>query len=169
MKDMSGRSSMKAATFSLTAWLLQTRASKASPLSLPVGLELNTVSHEMDTGPLATLKALAGIEYNQVEMSPLAKTPAKDSQKMLDDLGRKNPSGHYQLRDLIVKLDEILELAYLFAQKFVVVCVPWVADASRFKPDSQKGPVGFFLAVIDGLTLVTGSGMRSSSIELANL
>jgi len=69
----------------------------ASPLNLPIGLQLYTVGQEMDNDPAATLRAVAAAGYQQVELSPLAKTSAKDLRKMLDDTGLKNPSGHYML------------------------------------------------------------------------
>src|SRR5262249_40590019 len=99
------------------------------------------------------LKAVAAAGYRQVELSPLAKTPVKELKKMLDDNGLSNPSGHYMLPDLMSKLPEMIELAHLFGQEFMVVTVPWVADSSRFKADPRGGQLGLFLAVIRGLTL----------------
>ena len=107
----------------------------------------------MDSDPAGTLKAVAATGYKTVELSPLAKTPAKDLKKMLDDAGLKNPSGHYMLRELMSNLEEKLDFAHLFGQEFMVVTVPWVADPSRFKPDPQMGEFGVFIAIINGLTL----------------
>jgi len=126
---------------------------EANPLNLPIGLQLYTVGAEMDRDPAGTLKAVAAAGYKQVELSPLTKTPAKDLKKMVDDAGLKNPSGHYMLPDLMNKLPEMLELAHLFGQEYMIVTVPWVADPSRFKPDPQGGEFALFLAIINGLTL----------------
>jgi sugar phosphate isomerase/epimerase len=125
----------------------------ASALNLPIGLQLYTVGHEMDGDPAGTLKAVAAAGYKQVELSPLSKTPAKDLKKMLDDVGLKNPSGHYMLPDLMSKFQEMTDFAHLFGQEFMIVTVPWVADPSRFKPDPAQGQFGLFLAIISGLTL----------------
>ena len=125
----------------------------ANPLGLPIGLQLYTVGDEMDRDPAGTLKAVASAGYKEVELSPLAKTPPKDLKKMLDDVGLKNPSGHYVLPDLMSKFQEMIDLAHLFGQEFMVVTVPWVADPSRFKSDPAQGQVGLFMEVVKGLTL----------------
>jgi sugar phosphate isomerase/epimerase len=96
---------------------------------------------------------VAAVGYKQVELSPLAKTSAKDLKKMLDDTGLKNPSGHYMLPDLLSNLQDKVDFAHLLGQEFMVVTVPWVADPSRFKPDPQAGEFGLFIAIINGLTL----------------
>jgi len=149
----SRRTFIKAAASGLAASLLKIPPINASPLSLPIGLQLYTVGHEMDSDPAGTLKAVAAAGYKQVELSPLSKTPPHDLKKMLDDVGLKNPSGHYMLPDLMSKLPEMIDVALVFGQEFMVVTVPWVADPSRFKPDPQLGQFGLFLAIINALTL----------------
>src|SRR5262249_1695249 len=119
--------------------LWETAEMVASPLGLPIGLQLYTVGKEMDADPAGTLKTGAAVGYKNVELSPLAKTPARDLQKMLEGVGLKNPSGHYMLPDLLSKLPQMIELAHLFGQEYMVVTVPWVADPSRFKPDPRGG------------------------------
>jgi hypothetical protein len=114
---------------------------EATPLNAPIGLQLYTVGAEMDRDPAGTLKAVAAAGYTAVELSPLAKTPAKDLKRMLNDAGLKNPSGHYMLPDLMSKLPEMIELAKLFGQEYMIVTVPWVADPTRFKPDPQGGEI----------------------------
>jgi sugar phosphate isomerase/epimerase len=126
---------------------------EATPLNAPIGLQLYTVGAEMDRDPAGTLKAVAAAGYTVVELSPLSKTPAKDLKSMLDDTGLKNPSGHYMLPDLMSKLPEMIELAKLFGQEYMIATVPWVADATRFKPDPQGGEFALFVAIIRGLTL----------------
>jgi len=133
--------------------LMGMAGAQANPLNLPIGLQLYTVGAEMDQDPAGTLKAVAAAGYKQVELSPLSKTPAKDLKKMLDDAGLENPSGHYMLPDLMSKLPEMIELAHLFGQQYMIVTVPWVADPGRFKPDPQGGEFALFLAIINGLTL----------------
>src|SRR5262249_16046514 len=63
-----------------------------------------------------------------------------------------NPSGHYLLQDLTARLPQMIELAHLFGQQFMIVTVPWVADPSRFQPNPQEGEFALFLAVMRGLT-----------------
>ena len=147
------RTTAVAAASGLAGSLLKVSSINANPLNLPIGLQLYTVGKEMDADPSGTLKKVAAIGYKQVELSPIGKTPAKDLKKILDDNGLANPSGHYLLSDLMSKLPEMIELAHLLEQEFMVVTIPWVADVSRFKPDPQGGEFALFLAVIRGLTL----------------
>jgi sugar phosphate isomerase/epimerase len=153
IKTTSRRTFVKAAASGLAASLLEIPSMNASPLNLPIGLQLYTVGQEMDSDPAGTLRAVAAAGYKHVELSPLAKTSAKDLKKALDDVGLKNPSGHYLLPDLISNLPQKIDFAHQFGQEFMVVTVPWVADASLFKPDPQLGEMGVFIAVINGLTL----------------
>lgn len=147
------RTTAVAAAWGMAGSLLKVSSINANPLNLPIGLQLYTVGKEMDADPSGTLKTVAAIGYKQVELSPIGKTPARDLKKILDDNGLANPSGHYLLSDLMSKLPEMIELAHLFGQEFMVVTIPWVADVSRFKPDPQGGEFALFLAVIRGLTL----------------
>jgi sugar phosphate isomerase/epimerase len=153
MSKTTRRTFVKVAATGFAASFLEIPSMNATPLNLPVGLQLYTVGQEMDRDPAGTLKAVAATGYKQVELSPLAKTPAKDLKKMLDDAGLKNPSGHYMLPDLLSNLQEKIDFAHQFGQEFMVVTVPWVADPSRFKPDPQAGQFGMFIAIINGLTL----------------
>jgi sugar phosphate isomerase/epimerase len=153
MNTTSRRAFLQSTAAGVAASLLEIPSMNANPLNLPIGLQLYTVGHEMDTDPSATLKTVAATGYTHVELSPLSKTPAKDLKKMVDDAGLKNPSGHYMLPDLMTKLPELLEFAHLFGQQFMIVTIPWVADPSRFTPDPQGGQFALALAVINGLTL----------------
>src|SRR5215470_1503252 len=146
------RTTVTAAGCGLAASLLEVPFMTANPLHLPIGLQLYTVGAEMDSDPTGTLNAVAAAGYKQVELSPLAKIPPKELKKTLDASGLTNPSGHYMLPDLMSQLPEMIELAHLFGQEFMVVTVPWVADPSRFKVDPQKDRLALFLAVIRGLT-----------------
>jgi sugar phosphate isomerase/epimerase len=149
----SRRTFVKTAATGLTASLLDIPSMNANPLNLPIGLQLYTVGDEMDSDPAGTLKAVAAAGYRQVELSPLSKTSPNDLKKMLDDAGLKNPSGHYMLPDLMSNLQEKIDFAHQFAEQFMVVTVPWVADPSRFKPDPQLGKFAHFIAIINALTL----------------
>jgi sugar phosphate isomerase/epimerase len=153
IKTTSRRTFVKAAASGLAASLLEIPSMNASPLNLPIGLQLYTVGDEMDRDPAGTLRAVAAVGYKQVELSPLTKTSPKDLKKAIDGAGLENPSGHYILPDLISNLQEKIDLAHQFGQEFMVVAVPWVADSSRFKPDPKSGQLGLFLEVIKGLTL----------------
>src|SRR3954454_17792747 len=97
----------------------------ASPLGLPMGLQLYTAGDDVDRDPAGTLKRIAAIGYQEVELSPFSKTPAKDLRNALADVNLTAPSGHYMLPDLIGNLQEKIELAKVFGQEYMVVTVPW--------------------------------------------
>ncbi len=107
----------------------------------------------MDADPFGTLKRVAAVGYETVELSPMGKVPLPDLKKGLDDVGLKNPAGHYLLQDLMTKLDQNVNAAKQLGQEYMVVTVPWVADPSRFKTGAGGDQMAFFLAVIQGLTL----------------
>src|SRR3954470_4026964 len=133
--------------------MIQPHIANAKSMAIPIGLQLYTVGKEMDADPFGTLKRVAAIGYRAVELSPMGKVPVPDLKKGLDDLGLKNPAGHYMLRDLMTKLDQNVDAAKQLGQEYMVVTVPWVADPSRFKSDPTGGEMAHFLAILQGLTL----------------
>lgn len=153
MRGTSRRSFVKTAAASMSAaWVLDSHHMNGNPLGRPIGLQLYTVGKEMDADPFGTLKQVAAIGYQNVELSPLGKTPLKDLKKALDDVGLKNSSGHYMLPELMTHLDRNVNAAKELGQEYMVITVPWVADPSRFKTDPAN-QMAFFLALIQGLTL----------------
>ena len=81
MSETSRRTFVKVAATGFAASFLEIPYMNANPLDLPIGLQLYTVGHEMYSDPAGTLKAVAAAGYKQVELSPLAKTSAKDLKK----------------------------------------------------------------------------------------
>ncbi len=77
------------ALFAKKAW--------ASPMGMPLGIQLYTVSEPLDKDTPGTLKALHAIGYREVETAGGAKHSVKELRQMLDDAGLKCPSAHLQL------------------------------------------------------------------------
>ena len=154
ISETSRRSFLKtAAAAAVAAPSALTPSMKANPMNVPIGLQLYSVGKEMDADPFGTLKQVAAIGYKTVELSPLTKLPLADLKKGLDDVGLKNPAGHYLLPDLMTKLDENIDAAKRLGQEYLIVTVPWVADPARFKIDPARGQMAFFMAILAGLTL----------------
>src|SRR3954468_14086379 len=84
--------------------MIQPQVANAKSMTIPIGLQLYTVGKEMDVDPFGTLKRVSAVGYRTVELSPMAKVPTAELKKALDDLGLKNPAGHYMLPDLMTKL-----------------------------------------------------------------
>jgi sugar phosphate isomerase/epimerase len=123
------------------------------PMNMPIGLELYTVGKEMEEDPRGTLKQVASVGYKEVELSPMSKIGAKELRQMLDEVGLKNPAGHYMLPDLLKDLDGKMAFAKEMGQHYMVVTVPWIADVSRVKADPKAGQMGFFMALLSAFTL----------------
>jgi sugar phosphate isomerase/epimerase len=126
---------------------------KAKSIQATIGLQLYTVGKEMDADPFWTLKRVAAVGYKNVELSPLAKVPLADLKKGLDDVGLKNSAGHYLLPDLMTKLNKNVDAAKQLGQQYMVITVPWIPDPARINVDPAKDQMGFFLALIQSLTL----------------
>jgi sugar phosphate isomerase/epimerase len=146
------RAFLKTAACATAPFLLDTHMN-ANPRGLPIGLQLYTVGKEMDEDPAGTLKHVAAVGYKEVEVSPMSKISTKDLRKLLDDVGLKSPSGHYMLPDLLGNVQQKIDQAKDLGQQYMVVTVPWIADPSRVKADPKDGQMGFFLALIQNLTL----------------
>ena len=123
------------------------------PLDLPIGLQLYTVGKEMDADPVGTLRQVAAVGYKEVELSPMSKISSKDLRKALDDFGLRESFRTLHAAGSADKLQQNIEAAKELGQEYMVVTVPWVADPSRFKSNPSEGQMGFFLAIIQGLTL----------------
>jgi sugar phosphate isomerase/epimerase len=152
MPEISNRRTFLKTAACATA-LVNTTHMNANPLGLPIGLQLYTVGKEMDADPAGTLQHVAAIGYKEVEVSPMSRMSTKDLRKLLDQFGLKSPSGHYMLPDLLANLQQKIDQANDLGQRYIVVTVPWVADPARVKADPKDGEIGFFLALVHGLTL----------------
>lgn len=149
----SRRSFLQTASAAAGVSLLRTAAMHANPLDLPIGLQLYTVGDDMKRDPAGTLKAVAAAGYKQVELSSLDSMSSKELKKVLDDNGLTNPSGHYILPDLLGNFQAKVDFAKELGEEYMVVTVPWISDPARLHLDPKKDQFGFFLALINGLTL----------------
>jgi sugar phosphate isomerase/epimerase len=125
----------------------------ANSWSVPIGLQLYTVGAEMEKDPAGTLKRVAAAGYTHVELSPMSKISNKDLRKALDDVGLKNPSGHYLLPDLMGNLQQKIAAAKELGEEYMIATVPGTADISRFNQAPGQGQKEFFLGVLNHLTL----------------
>jgi sugar phosphate isomerase/epimerase len=78
------------ATLSRLAW--------ASPMSLPIGIQLYAVHTALTADPAGTLEKLHTIGYREVETAGFAGKSAKEFRALLDAAGLKCPSAHLQFK-----------------------------------------------------------------------
>ena len=107
------------------------RRVKASPMGLPVGIQLYTVGKPMGEDPAGTLKQLYAIGYREVESAGMLKLTSQELRKMIDDAGLKCPSAHLQLggEDLSKAFDE----AHAYGAQYAVSSV-----LRSFSPEFMK-------------------------------
>src|SRR5579871_3153747 len=117
------------------------RRMKASPMGLPIGIQLYTVSKPLNEDPAGTLKQLYAVGYREVESAGMAKTTPKELRKMIDDAGLKCPSAHLQLtKD---DLGPAFEEANIYGAQYAVSSVlrsfdPAVMKAARAAAQAGK-------------------------------
>jgi sugar phosphate isomerase/epimerase len=93
----------------------------ASPMGLPVGIQLYTVGKPMNEDPAGTLKQLYAMGYREVESAGMTKVSVKELRTMIDDAGLKCPSAHLQLtKD---DLGPVFEEAHVFGAHYAVSSV----------------------------------------------
>ncbi len=97
------------------------RMAWATPMGLPVGIQLYTVGKPMGDDTAGTLKMLHEIGYGEVESAGLAKHTAKELRAMIDDAGLRCPSAHLQLMG--DDLDEQFEQAHTLGAQYAVSSV----------------------------------------------
>lgn len=84
----------RATTFAFASSLRST--AWAAPLQFPIGLELYTVGEPLTKDPSGTLKKIAAIGYQEVEVSGFANLTPAALRKLIDDVGLKCPAAHLQ-------------------------------------------------------------------------
>ena len=97
MGSISRRGFLAMSSAAAAAAVLPMRKAWASPMGLPVGIQLYTVGKPMNEDPAATLKQLYAIGYREVESAGMTKVSVKELRGMIDDAGLKCPSAHLQL------------------------------------------------------------------------
>ena len=110
---------------------LRPRAAWASPMGLPIGIQLYTVGKPMNEDPAGTLKQLHAIGYREVESAGMLKVTAKELRAMMDDAGLKCPSAHLQLA--ATDLGPAFEEAHTYGAHFAVSSI-----LREFSPEFMK-------------------------------
>jgi sugar phosphate isomerase/epimerase len=125
------RRTFLALTGAAAAGAMLPRTSWGSPMGLPVGIQLYTVSKPLNDDPAGTLKQLYAIGYREVESAGLAKFTAAELRKMLDDAGLKCPSAHLQLTG--ENLGPVFEEAHTYGAHYAVSSI-----LRSFSPEFMK-------------------------------
>lgn len=117
------------AAVTVAAHLPQT-ASAASPIKIPVGVQLYSLREQCKTDLPGMLAAVSKIGYKGVEFAGYHNRTAKDLRKMLDNNGLVACGTHTPYESVLgAKLDETIEFNSTIGNKFLIV--PWMEAKSK--------------------------------------
>ncbi len=140
MRGISRRTFLKTASASagLAAVLRNVPPLMANPLGLPIGLQLYSVRDVLPKDYDGTLHQLSALGYQEVEAAGFfGHTPA-EAKEAMDRAGLKCVSAHYPLKDLLPKLDEVIQFGQDLGLKFIVCASPMLKDPSRVKDPTSR-------------------------------
>jgi sugar phosphate isomerase/epimerase len=124
----------------------------AKPLGLPAGLQLWTLKDVVEKDFDGTLRQVAAIGYEEVELYTFLNRSAASIRKSLDDAGLRCRSAHFSVATLQKDLPGQIAYAKELGLEYMICPFPAVADPARFTP-APKNPMEWTLAIWSGMTL----------------
>lgn len=116
----------------------------ASPLGLPLGLQLYSVRKMLPDDYAGTLKKVAALGYQEVEAAGFfGHTPAEVNRAMAD-AGLRCVSGHYSWNDLNPNVEKIIEFHKAIGAHYIICSFPGFKDPAGLKGKSFAGQVRSF-------------------------
>ena len=140
MHRISRRTFLRTASASAVGAVVWSRAPRllANPLGLPIGLQLYSVRDLLPKDYEGTLRQIGALGYREVEAAGFfGHTPSEVKQAM-DRAGLNCVSAHYPLRDLLPKVDEVIQFGKDLGLKYIVCASPWLKDPSRVKDPGSR-------------------------------
>lgn len=110
---------------------------------IPIGIQLYTVRDRLAEDYPGTIRALAAMGYEGIELAGPPAIPVGDLKRLVEDLGLEIAGAHAPLDDLRNDLDRILEDQQALGNKRIVL--PWLPEEIQ-----QRGREGY-LEVADFL------------------
>lgn len=100
------------------------RAALATPLGLPLGIQLYSVREQMAEDLEVALTAVSAAGYTEVEAAALPKKSAKEIRAALDKAGLRCVSAHHSLADLQERFDETVAYNKELGVHFIICSSP---------------------------------------------
>jgi len=97
----------------------------ATPLALPIGLQLYSVRDLLPKDFEGTLHKLAALGYTEVEAAGYYNRTAKEFRYAMKEAGLRCTSTHHSLADLTAHLDEFIEYGHHLGLSYIVC--PWAS------------------------------------------
>jgi sugar phosphate isomerase/epimerase len=129
---MTGAAALASASLPRAAW--------ASPMGLPIGIQLYVVGKPMAADAPGTLKQLRATGYREVETAGFGKYSAKEFRGLLDDAGLVCPSAHLRLFD--PELGPVFEDAHALGVTYATSSILREPTSNAGAPGTSFPPVG---------------------------
>lgn len=110
----------------------------ANPLGLPIGLQLYSVRDILPKNYEGTLRQLSALGYTEVEAAGFFGHSPSEVRQAMDHVGLHCVSAHYSLKDLLPKLDEVIQFGKDLGLQYIVCASPWLKDPSRVKDAGSR-------------------------------
>jgi sugar phosphate isomerase/epimerase len=133
MREISRRIFLQAASASAAGAALWSTVPRlmATPLGLPLGLQLYSVRDLLPKDYEGTLKQLGTLGYREVEAAGFFNRKPAEVRLAMDHAGLTCVSAHYSLKDLLPKTEEIIQYGKDLGLKYIVCASPLLKDPSR--------------------------------------
>jgi len=112
------------ATAAMATLSVAGRFALASPLGLPLGIQLYSVRDQMAEDLDGALAAISAAGYTEVESAALPKKSAKEIRAALDKAGLHCVSAHHPFGDLHARFDEIVAYDKELGVHFIICSSP---------------------------------------------
>ncbi len=96
----------------------------ASPLGLPLGLQLYSVREQLPKDYGGVLKAIGSLGYQEVEAAGFFNHPPEEVKQAMADAGLRCVSGHYPWPMLSANLDAILDFHTKLGAEYIICAFP---------------------------------------------
>jgi sugar phosphate isomerase/epimerase len=110
----------------------------ASPLGLPLGLQLYSVRDLLPRDYEGTLRQLSALGYREVEAAGFFRRSAIDVKQAMDQAGLRCVSAHYSYADLMPHLDEVIQFGKALGLDYIICASPGLPDNSLAKSADAK-------------------------------
>ncbi len=126
------------------ALALHTTRASATPLGLPLGIQLYSVREMLAKDYEGTLKKLSSLGYQEVEAAGFYNQSPDQVKAALAGAGLRMPSAHYSSTTLQKGFDDIVSYGKALGLKYIICSFPGIKDPSRLKDPSFKAQVESF-------------------------
>ena len=111
--------------------------------SIPIGIQLYTVREDLSQDPFGTLRELAGMGYQGIELAGLVDRKVEEWKRWVDDLDLRVAGSHAPLEELQKDLDRIMDEQETLDNHRLVL--PWLPEEIQNQGSEGYRQIGEFL------------------------